>query len=115
MPVLTRMKRLLIDTLAAKTFEMVLGFDGSHATVDDGGAGRPAVTITPTVSVIDDTAMLLQGALGAQYSYVEDLREVYVQIKETDGTFTPVGRYTIRPFTKLTSNEINIQVLIEVV
>ena len=110
----TRMKRLLIDTLAAKTFEMVFGFDGSFATADDGGAGRPAKTITPTVTVLDDTALLLEGNLGAQFSYDEELREIYVQIKEDDGTFTPVGRYAIRPFSKQNSNLINIQVVIEV-
>tara|TARA_A100001515_G_scaffold140356_1_gene135971 strand:- start:1278 stop:1625 length:348 start_codon:yes stop_codon:yes gene_type:complete len=114
MPTATRMKRLLIDTLAAKTFEMVFGFDGSFATPDDGGAGRPAKTITPTVTVLDDTALLLEGNLGAEFSYDEEIREVYVQIKESDGTFTPVGRYAIRPFSKQNSNQVNIQVVIEV-
>jgi len=114
-PTLTRIKRLLIDTLAAKTFEMVFGFDGSFATPDDGGAGRPAKTITPTVTVIDDTALLLEGNLGAQFSYDEAFREVYVQIKEDDGTFTPVGRYVMRPFQKGNGNQMNVQILIEVV
>ena len=49
-----------------------------------------------------------------QFSYDEELREIYVQIKEDDGTFTPVGRYAIRPFSKQNSNLINIQVVIEV-
>tara|TARA_R100000234_G_scaffold118633_2_gene99518 strand:+ start:129 stop:476 length:348 start_codon:yes stop_codon:yes gene_type:complete len=114
MPTSTRVKRLLIDTLAAKTFEMVFGFDGSFATPEDGGAGRPAVTITATATVIDDNALLLEGNLGAQFSYDEQFREVYVQIKETDGTFTPVGRYAIRPFSKQNSNLMNVQVLLEV-
>jgi len=114
MPTLTRVKRLLVDTLATKTFEIVLGFDGSHATADDGGAGRPAVTLSTTTSVIDDNAILLEANLGAQYSYDEDLREVYVQIKESDGTFVPVGRYVIRPFNKQNNNQTHIQVLIEV-
>ena len=114
MPTATRMNRLLIDTLAAKTFEIVFGFDGSFATPDDGGAGRPAKTITPTITVLDDTALLLEGNLGAEFSYDEEIREVYVQIKESDGTFTPVGRYAIRPFSKQNSNQVNIQVVIEV-
>jgi hypothetical protein len=110
-----RIKRLMIETLADNINEITLGFDGTYATGDDGAAGRPAVTVTPTVSIIDDSTLLVEATLGTQYSYGEDLKEVAVQFRATDGTFTPVGRYTIRPLAKTNSNEVHIQLLVEVV
>ena len=115
MATLTRAKRLLIDTLASNINEIVLGFDGTYATPDDGSAGRPAVTVTPTITVVDDTSLLVEATLGTQHSFTQSLKEVYVQFRATDGTFIPVGRYTIRPLAKSDENEVHIQLLVEVI
>ena len=115
MATLTRAKRLLIDTLASNINEIVLGFDGTYATSDDGSAGRPAVTLTPTVTVVDDTSLLVEATLGTQHTFTEALKEVYVQFRATDGTFTPIGRYTILPLAKSDENEVHIQLLVEVI
>ena len=115
MATLTRAKRLLIDTLASNINEIVLGFDGTYATSDDGSAGRPAVTLTPTITVIDDTSLLIEATLGTQHTFGESLKEVYVQFRATDGTFTPIGRYTILPLDKSDENEVHIQLLVEVI
>ena len=49
MPVSDHIKRVLLDTLVSNINEMVIGFDGTPSTSSDGAAGRPAVTINPTV------------------------------------------------------------------
>jgi len=115
MATLTRAKRLLLDTLASNINEVVLGLDGTYATEDDGAAGRPVVTLTPTVTVVDDTSLLVEATLGTQYAFTQPLKEVFVQFRATDGTFIPVGRYTIRPLSKSTDNEVHIQLLVEVI
>ena len=43
------LKRLLLDTIADNINEVIVGFDGTPATSSDGAAGRPALTLTPTV------------------------------------------------------------------
>ena len=115
MATLTRAKRLLVDTLASNINEVVLGFDGTYATEDDGSAGRPAVVLTPTVTVVDDTSLLVEATLGTQHTFDLTLKEVYVQFRDTNGTFIPVGRYTIRPLAKSDENEVHIQLLVEVI
>ena len=115
MPALSRAKRLLIDTLANNINEVVLGFDGTYATEDDGAAGRPAVVLTPTVTVVDDSSLLIEATLGTQHTFSEPLREVYVQFRATDGTFTPVGRHKIRAIQKGDDSEVHIQILLEVI
>jgi hypothetical protein len=94
------MRRLLLDTLASNINEVILGFDGTPATADDGSAGRPAITLTPTVTIVDT-------------SFTEQIKEVYIQFRDSTD-FTPVGRYTITPISKSTANELKIQIAIEV-
>ena len=59
MPISDYMRRLLLDTLASNINEVILGFDGT-ATTDDGSAGRPAVPLAPTITVVDDTSCSLR-------------------------------------------------------
>lgn len=113
MPASDHMRRLVLDTIASNINEMTLGFDGTPSTTSDGAAGRPAVTITPTVTVIDDSTLLVEGTLGTQHSFSESLKEVYVQFRGSD-SFTPISRHVIAPVTKNSGNEMKIQVLIEV-
>lgn len=114
MPISNHAKRLLLDTLATSINELIIGFDGTFATPDDGAAGRPAITLTPTVTVLDDTSLLVEANLGTQHTFNSPLKEVTLQFKQTDGTFTPIGRYTIRSLTKNSENEMHIQFLVEV-
>ena len=84
MPVSNHLRRLLLQTIADNINEVIIGFDGTPATSDDGSAGRPAVSLTPTVTIIDDT------------------------------DFTPVARYTTKPIIKSNTNELQIEIIIEV-
>ena len=47
MPLSNRIKRILLQTIADNINEVIVGFDGTPATSDDGSAGRPAVTLAP--------------------------------------------------------------------
>lgn len=113
MPVSNHLRRLLLKTIADNINEVTLGFDGTPATASDGAAGRPAITITPTVTIIDDNTLLLEAKLPIDDSFNEDLKEVYVQFRGAT-SFTPVARFTTRPITKTTNNEVFIQMMIEV-
>ena len=101
MPVSNHLRRLLT------------GFDGTSATPSDGAAGRPAVTLTPTVTIVDDDTILIEAILPFADSFDETIKEVYVQFRGAS-SFTPIGRFTTRPITKTTTNELVIQIVIEV-
>jgi hypothetical protein len=90
-----------------------LGFDGTPATSDDGSAGRPAITLVPTVTILDDSTLLVQAVLPQTQSFTEQIKEVYLQLRGAS-SFTPVSRFTIKPITKTTSNEVKIEITIEV-
>lgn len=112
-PVSDYIKRLLLDTLASNINEVILGFDGTPATSDDGSAGRPAITLVPSVTIVDETSLLVEATLPYTESFTDKIREVYIQFRDTT-EFTPVARYTINPVTKNNSNELVIQIAIEV-
>lgn len=113
MPATDHLRRLMLDTIAANINEMIVGFDGTPSTSSDGAAGRPAVTLTPTVTIIDDSTLLVEGTLGTEHSFSEPLKEVYIQHKGASD-FTPITRHVIAPINKTTGNELKLQVLIEV-
>jgi len=112
-PVSDYIKRLLLETLADNINEVILGFDGTPATSDDGSAGRPAITLVPSVTIVDETSLLVEATLPYTESFTDKIREVYVQFRDTN-EFTPVARYTISPITKSNTNELLIQIAIEV-
>ena len=113
MPVSDHIKRALLDTLVSNINEMVIGFDSTPATSSDGAAGRPAVTITPTVRIMDNSTLLVEGTLPTSESFNETLKEVYIQFKTSTG-FTPISRHVFRPIQKTSTNEIIFQLVVEV-
>ena len=113
MPVSDHIKRTLLDTIVSNINEMVIGFDGTPSTSSDGSAGRPAITINPTVRIVDDSTILVEGFIPATESFSDTLKEVYVQFRGVD-SFIPVARHTILPVLKTSQNELRIQILIEV-
>ena len=113
MPASDYIKRLMLDTIASNINEMVIGFDGTPATSSDGSAGRPAITITPTVKVIDNATLLVEGTLSTANTFDETLKEVYVQLRGAS-SFTPITRHVFRPIVKSSNNEMKIQLIVEV-
>jgi hypothetical protein len=103
----------VIETIASNINEMVIGFDSTPATSSDGSAGRPAITITPTVRIMDNSTLLVEGSLTTADTFDETLKEVFVQLRGTSG-FTPITRHVFNPIKKTSTNEVVIQLMIEV-
>tara|TARA_Y100000004_G_scaffold197127_1_gene269920 strand:+ start:1467 stop:1814 length:348 start_codon:yes stop_codon:yes gene_type:complete len=114
MPVSNHARRLLLDTLVNNINEMVIGYDGSPSTNSDGAAGRPAYVINPNVKIIDDNTILVEGFIPVTESFNDTFKEVFLQNRNAQGVSTPIARHTITSIKKSTSNEIRIQVIIEV-
>ena len=74
MPVSNHIRRLLLQTIADTINEVVVGFDGTPATAEDGAAGRPAIVLTPTVTIIDDTA-LVEASMSVDDVFTDSIRE----------------------------------------
>ena len=113
MPASDHLKRLMIETIADNINEMTIGFDGTPATSSDGSAGRPAVTLTPSVKILDNSTLLVDGTLTTANTFDESLKEVYVQLRGATG-FTPITRHVFRPINKTDTNEVIIQLIVEV-
>ena len=113
MPANDHLKRLMIETIASNINEMGIGFDGTPATSTDGAAGRPAITITPTIRILDNSTLLVEGNIPSSESFDDTLKEVFIQIRGTND-FTPITRHVFRPIKKTNSNEVNLQFIIEV-
>ena len=115
MPVSTKIKSTLLDTLRLSINTMVLGFDGTPATNDDGSAGRPAITLTPIVTVVDDTTLLVEASLPIANSFTDTIKEVVLLSKDSNGVFSCIARYNTKPIVKTTQNEVKIEISIEVI
>jgi len=113
MTVNDHLKRLMVETIANNINEITFGFDSTPATSSDGSAGRPALTLTPTVKIMDNSTLLIEALLPSSYSYSDTLKEVYIQMRNTND-FTPIARHTFRPILKTSGNEILAQIILEV-
>lgn len=113
MPANDHLKRLMVDTIAANINEMIIGFDGTPATSSDGSAGRPALTVKPKITVLDNASLLVEANLSTADVFDETLKEVFVQLRGSSG-FTPITRHVFRPIKKTSTNEMKIQLVIEV-
>jgi hypothetical protein len=116
MPLLDEGTRFLIDTLRARINEVVFGFDGTVATQQDGGIGRPAVVVKPDVKIIDDNTLSVEAKLSLDVSFTLPLREVVIRYKNpSDSTdTTDFCRYTYNSVEKTSNNEIKFTAIIEV-
>ena len=114
MPMLNAIKRRLVEQLSTLVNELHIGSDGTIASVDDGGV-RSLATVTPTLTVLDDTSLLIEGTFDASHIYASDVQEVYLQYRDaTTGEFVPVYRTAIPAFTKNGQNEVRFSFILEV-
>ena len=72
MPVLNSVKRKMIEHLSTLINELHIGSDGTVATVDDGGV-RSLATTTPTVRILDDNSLLVEGSFDTSHIYGSDV------------------------------------------
>ena len=115
MAISNALKNTLLNTIKTSITSMVLGFDGTPATNDDGSAGRPAITLTPIVTQIDETTLLIEASLPINESFTDTIKEVVLLGTNAVGQFYLIRRYNTRPIVKTTQNEVKVEISIEVV
>ena len=114
MPILNSIKRRMVEYLATQVNELHIGSDGTDATEDDGGA-RSMASIVPTVTVLDDLSIEVQGTFDASHIYSSQVQEVYLQYRDaTTGEFVPIYRASIMPVTKDGKSEMAFSFILEV-
>jgi|TARA_R110002051_G_scaffold323669_1_gene418040 hypothetical protein len=113
MPILNSVKRRLIETLAGLVNELHIGSDGTVASADDGGA-RTLARVSPTVTIVDDNSILVEGTFNTSHVYSSPIKEIYLQYKDpTTSEFVPVYRADIHSFTKSAQNEVRFSFILE--
>ena len=112
MPVLDSLKSALTDHLATLVTRMTLGSSGGDASSRDGGAGTPQITTIPQVSKIDDRTIAITANFDTQQTSSEAIKEV--ALHGDTALDTPAYRATFLPVDKNTTNEIRVDVLMEV-
>ena len=112
MPVLDSLKAALADHLSTMVTRMTLGSSGGDASSRDGGAGTPQLTTTPQVSKIDDRTVAISAIFNTQQTSSQDLKEL--ALHGDTALDTPAYRATFMPINKGSTNEIRVDVLMEV-
>jgi len=113
MPILNSIKRRLIENLAGLVNELHIGSDGTVASADDGGA-RTLARVSPTVTIIDDNSILIEGSFNTSHIYSSPIKEVYLQYKDpSTSEFVPVYRADINAFNKSAQNEVRFSFILE--
>lgn len=114
MPVLNSVKRRLVEHLATLVNELHIGSDGTEASANDGGV-RTLGQITPTVRILDDLSLQVEGKFDTTYIYSDNVQEVYLQYKDpSTGEFVPIYRAALEPLVKDAGSEINFSFIMEV-
>ena len=112
MPVLDSLKSALTDHLSSLVTRMTLGSSGGDASSRDGGAGTPQITVIPQVSKIDDRTIAVTANFDTQQTSSQAIKEV--ALHGDTALDTPAYRATFLPIDKNTTNEIKVDVLMEV-
>tara|TARA_R100000152_G_C6558807_1_gene30445 strand:- start:116 stop:394 length:279 start_codon:yes stop_codon:yes gene_type:complete len=91
---------------------MTLGSSGGDASSRDGGAGTPQITVIPQVTKIDDRTIAVTANFDTQQTSSEAIKEV--ALHGDTALDTPAYRATFLPVDKSSTNEIRVDVLMEV-
>lgn len=112
MPILDSLKSALTDHLSTLVTRMTLGSSGGDASSRDGGAGTPQITVTPQVTKIDDRTIAVTANFDTQQTSSQAIKEVALHGDTV--LDTPSYRATFLPINKNSTNEIRVDVLMEV-
>tara|TARA_R100000742_G_C4276622_1_gene97840 strand:+ start:1914 stop:2258 length:345 start_codon:yes stop_codon:yes gene_type:complete len=112
MPVLDSLKAALTDHLSTLVTRMTLGSSGGDASSRDGGAGTPQITVSPQVTKIDDRTVAVTASFNTQQTSSETIKEI--ALHGDTALDTPAYRATFLPLTKDGTNEIRVDVLMEI-
>ncbi len=112
MPILDSLKSALTDHLSTLVTRMTLGSSGGDASSRDGGAGTPQITVTPQVTKIDDRTIAVTANFDTQQTSSQAIKEVALHWDTV--LDTPGYRANFLPINKNSTNEIRVDVLMEV-
>ena len=112
MPILDSLKSALTDHLSTLVTRMTLGSSGGDASSRDGGAGTPQITVTPQVTKIDDRTIAITANFDTQQTSSQAIKEVALHGDTV--LDTPAYRDNFLPINKNGTNEIRVDVLMEV-
>ena len=112
MPVLDGIKAKLAAHLETLVTKMSIGTAGGAASSRDGGAGNVAHPITPTVQRIDDRTVSITGIFDTSLITASDIKEVAVH--GATPLDNPAFRTSFMPISKNATNEIRVDVIMEV-
>ena len=112
MPVLDGIKAKLTAHLQTLVSQMSLGTAGGEATSRDGGAGNVAFSVTPTVQRLDDRVISISGIFDTQMISANDIKEVVIHGAPT--LDSPAYRSSFIPISKNSTNEIRVDIVMEV-
>jgi len=112
MPVLDGVKAELVAHLQTLITQMSLGTTGGEATSRDGGAGNVALSVTPTVQRLDDRTISVSGLFDTQLISANQIKEMVIH--GATPLDTPAYRASFLPISKNSTNEIRIDIIMEV-
>ena len=112
MPVLDTIKSALTDHLSTLITKMTLGSAGGDSSSRDGGAGNPQITVDPNVRRIDDRTISVSAMFNTQQTASQTIKELVLH--GDTALDSPAYRATFMPISKVETNEIKVDVLLEV-
>jgi hypothetical protein len=112
MPVLDPLKSALTDHLQTLIKKASLGSGGSTASSRDGGGGNIQMSQNAVIQRVDDRTISVSATFDTQQTSSQDLTEIVLH--GTNALDSPSFRATFMPLTKNGSNEVRVDVLMEV-
>tara|TARA_B100001113_G_scaffold315765_1_gene282164 strand:+ start:83 stop:424 length:342 start_codon:yes stop_codon:yes gene_type:complete len=112
MPVLDPIKAALTDHLQTLIKKMTIGSGNTQASSRDGGSGNPLFSKSVEIQRVDERTLSLTALFDSQLSTEQSISEVVLH--GDNPLDTPAFRATFMPITKNTSNEVRIDILMEV-
>ena len=112
MPVLDGIKAQLTTHLQSLITQMTLGTVGGEASSRDGGVGKTAFSQTPIVQRIDDRSISVTATFDTTQVSAKDVKEI--SLHGATQLDSPAYRTTFHPISKNATNEIRIDVVMEV-
>ena len=112
MPTLDGIKAALTDHLQGLIKNITLGATGGDASSRDGGAGNPQLSETPCIQRIDDRTVSFSAVFDTTKTSANAIKEVVMHGQTA--LDNAAYRASFLPITKDTTNEIRVDILVEV-
>ena len=112
MPILDGIKAKLADHLQGLLTQISLGTSGGQASRRDGGAGNVVFSTTPPVQRVDDRTISANAIFSTDLISSSDVKEVVLH--GATPLDNPAFRASFVPISKNATNEIRVDIVMEV-